>query len=53
MANESNEQLAELVQQLREDYRQLAQRVQAIEDARASEATKATFDELQRRSYER
>ncbi|WP_165757629.1 hypothetical protein [Mycolicibacterium elephantis] len=52
MANESIEQLAALVQQLREDYAGLAQRVQKIEDERKSEASRAAFDELQRRSYE-
>lgn len=53
MSNENIEQLAALVQQLREDYRNLAQRIQKIENERASEASKATFDELQRRTYER
>lgn len=53
MANESIEQLSALVEQLREDYRDLAQRVQKIEEERSSEKRQATFDELQRRSYER
>ncbi|BCI86051.1 hypothetical protein PJJ30_28055 [Mycobacterium kansasii] len=49
----ANESIEDQVRKLQEDVAALTERVAKIEDARASEASKATFDELQRRSYER
>lgn len=53
MTNEPIEQLAEQVRQLQEALATLTERVQNIETARTSEATKAAFDDLQIRTYDR